>query len=274
MAGVTAKVSKPCIVPDVAAAVGDVAQGGEVAAVVPLRAVGQADVVAMTRLRARHVVAEHDPRRDVALRQRAANRPVGVVADRRAEQDVGDAPADERLRREQIERRVERAGRQQVDLAEERRLGEEARGDVGRAAGRRRGPAAIHVPAVPRRSPGTRRPRPPDPRRRSGCCGARDGDATRSRRPCGFVCRRQPDAAAAGSASRAGGSTAVAQPADGRRHDRAAPTRPHGGVTRRSAIDDDARVLGSTCDRLPAGGGKSGDVRPDEIRARRRANAA
>ena len=104
----------------VAAAVGDVAQRREIAAVVALRAVRQADVVAMPRRRARRVLAGDDPRRDVALRQRAAHRPVGVLADRRAEREVRDA-AREVVGREQLLRRVERAGRQQVDLAGERR---------------------------------------------------------------------------------------------------------------------------------------------------------
>ena len=132
----------------VAAAVGDIAQGGEVAAVVPLRAVRDTDVVAMPRLRARHVVAEDDPRRDVTLRQRAANRPVRSIADRGSQQDVGDAAAGKRFGGEQIERRLERAGREQVDLAEERGLREEARGHVGRATRSIRGLAAIHISAV------------------------------------------------------------------------------------------------------------------------------
>ena len=118
------KVSKRVDRAGVAAAVGHVAQRREVAAVVALRAVGQADVVAVPRRRARRVLAGDDPRRDVALRQRArapssrrARRPARRARDRRVVREVVGG--------EQLLRRVERSGRQQVDLAGERRRREE-----------------------------------------------------------------------------------------------------------------------------------------------------
>ena len=78
-----------------------------------------------------------------------AHRPVARAADRRAERKIRDA-ARERARGEQLLRRVERTGGQQVDLAGERRVGEEIGGDT-----RRRSTAAERAlrtePAVPRR---------------------------------------------------------------------------------------------------------------------------
>src|SRR6185503_11876531 len=103
----------------VAAAVGDVAQRCEIAPFVALGTVGEADVVAMTRRRARRVLAGDDPRGDVALGQRGARGPVGVRANRRTEREVRRA-VREVTAGEELLRRIERAGRQQVDLARER----------------------------------------------------------------------------------------------------------------------------------------------------------
>ena len=80
----------------------------------------------MPRRRARRVLAGDDPRRDVALRERRARRPVGVLADRRADGEIGGA-AREVVRREQLLRRVERSGGQEIHLTRERRAGEEIR---------------------------------------------------------------------------------------------------------------------------------------------------
>ena len=93
-----------------------------------------------------------------------AHRPVGVLADRRAKRDVGDAAATKLSVREQLLRRVERAGRQQVDLAGERRVREEVRRHVRRAVRRVRGAGCdprIRLTHPARR---TRRRPSPDPR--------------------------------------------------------------------------------------------------------------
>src|SRR5207249_263255 len=103
----------------------------EVAPLVALRAVGEADVVAVARGRARGVLTRDDPRREVPLRERGARRPVRVLADRRAEREIRGA-VREIVAAEQLLRRIEGARRQQVHLTEERR----AREEVGRQARR------------------------------------------------------------------------------------------------------------------------------------------
>ena len=82
----------------------------------------------MTGRHARRVRPCDEPGRDIALGQRAAHRPVRVVADRRRERDVRDA-AREIVAAEQLLRAVERAGRQQIELTGERHAGEEVGGN-------------------------------------------------------------------------------------------------------------------------------------------------
>ena len=74
-------VDRPCV----AAAVGHGAQSRGVPTVVPLRRVREADVVPVAGRRTCRVRAGDDPRGDVALRERAADRPVGRAPCRRAE---------------------------------------------------------------------------------------------------------------------------------------------------------------------------------------------
>ena len=144
---------------DVAAAVGHVAQRRGIAAVVSLRAVRQAEIVAVTRRHARRVGPGDEPGRDIALGQRAAHRPVRLIADRRRERDIGDA-AREIVGAEQLLRAVERTGRQQIELTGERHAGEEVGGNPSDA------PADLPTSTAPNalvsgasRLPGARRAR-------------------------------------------------------------------------------------------------------------------
>jgi len=76
------------------------------------------------------------------LRQRRTHGPVGVLADRGTQREVSNA-AGEVVVRKQLLRRVERTGRQQVDLAGKRRAGEK----IGRQL---RGRSERVVPESPR----------------------------------------------------------------------------------------------------------------------------
>ena len=118
---------------DIAAAVRDAAKRREIPAIVPLRAVGHAEIVAMPRRRARGVFRRDNPRRDIALGQGGSRRPVGRTG-RGADRQVRHAPR-EVARREQLLRSIERARRQQVELSGERRRRQQVRREPGRRDG-------------------------------------------------------------------------------------------------------------------------------------------
>ena len=115
----------------VPASVSDPTERGKISAVVSLRAVRESKVVAMLRRRTRRVFASDDPGRDITLRERRARGPVGMLADRRAHGEVSDAPR-KITRREELLRRFEGAGREQVELARERRRRKKVRGELRR----------------------------------------------------------------------------------------------------------------------------------------------
>ena len=173
----------------VARAVGRVSKH-ERAGHVPLRRVRQPDVVPVFGRRPRRVVAGDDPRRRIALRQRGPRGPVGRIADRRAEREEGNA-AREVVGREQLLRRVERSGRQQVDLTRERRAREKVRGEPGRRPER-----AIEERGRVERVGISLRPSPastsPGPWRLSEPRDGRDAAARPSHRDRRRRCRRRP----------------------------------------------------------------------------------
>ena len=118
--------------------------GGErrgVAAFVAVQAVRHAELILMTGRAARDVIAGEDPRAQVALIERGLDGPVAMPADGRAEREEGHAARAFEL--QQLARRVEHAGRQQVDLPLQRRMGEERPGHArGRLQRRDRATAA------------------------------------------------------------------------------------------------------------------------------------
>ena len=119
--------------PGVPAAIGHVAQRGRITAVVPLRRVGETDVVTMACRAAGRVDTRNDPGGDVGLGQRPPNRPIGAAAGRRADRDIGHA-AGKVVAAEQLLRVVEGAGRQEIELAGKWSAAEQARGQLRRRA--------------------------------------------------------------------------------------------------------------------------------------------
>ena len=111
-------------------AVGHGLERREVATLVALQAVAHVDGQSLPRRRPRHVVAGHRPRRDVAAVHRDAGRPVAVLADGCADREEGDPRG--LAERDELAGVVVGGGRQQVELAVQRIVGEQGRGQARR----------------------------------------------------------------------------------------------------------------------------------------------